>query len=134
MVRIYGPADTRDRGRHRQPSTCSTPAASSSTSGWSPPSRPAPGISLRTGCFCNPGAGEGAFDLTGGRCAGSRRWGAQTVDEYLTRLGMPTGGAVRVSLGLASNRADVDRFLAFLDGTYRDRPAVTDGLKPRLRC
>jgi hypothetical protein len=47
---------------------------------------------------------------------------------------MRTGGAVRVSLGLASNLADVDRFLDFTDSTYRDRPAATDGLKPRLRC
>lgn len=36
---------------------------------------------------------------------------------------MRTGGAVRVSLGLASNLADVDRFLDFVAGTYRDRPA-----------
>ena len=27
------------------------------------------GISVRTGCFCNPGAGEWAFGLTGGRYA-----------------------------------------------------------------
>ena len=45
-----------------------------------------------------------------------------------------TGGAVRVSLGLASNLADVERFLGFQRTTYRDRPTVTEGLKPRLRC
>jgi selenocysteine lyase/cysteine desulfurase len=45
-----------------------------------------------------------------------------------------TGGAVRVSLGIASNQADVDNFITFIEQTYRDRPAVTDGLAPRLRC
>jgi hypothetical protein len=30
--------------------------------------------------------------------------------------------------------ADVERFLDFLRVTYQDRPATTEGLKPRLRC
>jgi selenocysteine lyase/cysteine desulfurase len=74
-----------------------------------------------------------AHDLRG-RLKGSRGWGARTVDEYLVRLDLLTGGAVRVSLGIASNVADVERFLGFLRTTYRDRPAGTEGLKPRLRC
>ena len=41
---------------------------------------------------------------------------------------------MRVSLGIASNLADVERFLDFLRTTYRDRPAATEGLEPRLRC
>jgi selenocysteine lyase/cysteine desulfurase len=133
MVRIYGPADGRDRG------------GTVSLNLLDPDGRlvderlvaaesAAAGISLRTGCFCNPGAGEGAFALTGAPLRGSRRWGAGSVDEYLDRLGMRTGGAVRVSLGLASNLADVERFLDFVTDTYRDRPATADGLKPRLRC
>jgi len=92
------------------------------------------GISLRTGCFCNPGAGEGAFEITDGQLTGSAEWGTRPVDEYLDRIGLPTGGAVRVSLGLASNQADVERFLDFTERTYRDRPATAEGLAPRLRC
>ena len=133
MVRIYGPADTLERGGTIALNLLAPDGipvderlvASESA---------AAGISLRTGCFCNPGAGEGAFEITDEQLAGSTDWGTRTVDDYLDRIGLPTGGAVRVSLGIASNRADLDRFLAFVERTYRDRPAVTEGLPPRLRC
>ncbi|MBF6302849.1 aminotransferase class V-fold PLP-dependent enzyme [Nocardia amamiensis] len=93
----------------------------------------AAGLSLRTGCFCNPGAGEAAFEI--GRPALLRLFGKQiTIDDYLKALGLPTGGAVRVSLGLASNIRDVQRFIDFIDETYRNRPATVDGLPPRERC
>lgn len=104
----------------------------------------AAGISLRTGCFCNPGAGEWALGVTkrdvrgpwwlahaGG---GFLRKSISTVDDYLTMIGLETGGAVRVSLGLASNEADVEAFLDFAERTYRDRDADLAGLAPRLRC
>jgi selenocysteine lyase/cysteine desulfurase len=92
------------------------------------------GITLRTGCFCNPGAGEGAFEIGRRRLRGSRRWGVRTVDDYLAMLGLPTAGAIRVSLGLASTYGDVQRLLDFLENTYRDRRTSSDGLAPRLRC
>jgi selenocysteine lyase/cysteine desulfurase len=105
----------------------------------------AAGISLRTGCFCNPGAGEWAFGLTGAnvrgpwraRALGGQRFlreGLSTVDDYLSLIGLPTGGAVRVSLGIASTLADVDAFLDFAERTYRDRTAHLAGLPPRLSC
>jgi selenocysteine lyase/cysteine desulfurase len=94
----------------------------------------AAGISLRTGCFCNPGAGEGAFDIGRRQLRGSLRWGVRTVDDYITMMGLPTGGAIRVSLGLASTFTDVQRLLDFLDQTYRNRRADAAGLAPRLRC
>ncbi|HTU75457.1 MAG TPA: aminotransferase class V-fold PLP-dependent enzyme [Trebonia sp.] len=105
----------------------------------------AAGISLRTGCFCNPGAGEWAFGLTrkaiGGifvRRAllrrGSSRPDMTTVDGYLRVVGMTTGGAVRVSLGVASTLADVEAFLDFAERTYRDRMPDLSGLVPRMNC
>jgi selenocysteine lyase/cysteine desulfurase len=133
MVRIYGPTDVRDRGGIVSLNLLD-PQGVLIDERLVAAESAAQGISLRTGCFCNPGAGEGAFDLTRGQLKGSRGWGVQTIDEYLVRLDLLTGGAVRVSLGLASNLADVDRFLGFLRSTYRDRPAVTEGLEPRLRC
>jgi hypothetical protein len=36
-----------------------------------------------------------------------------TLDDYIRAPGLPPGGAVRASLGLASNFADIDRFLTF---------------------
>jgi selenocysteine lyase/cysteine desulfurase len=94
----------------------------------------AAGISVRTGCFCNPGAGEGAFGITRADVTGAFRRRARTVDEYVDALGLSSGGAIRASVGLASNLADVERFLSFLEATYRDRPAEAAGLAPRLRC
>ncbi len=104
----------------------------------------AAGISLRTGCFCNPGAGERAFgigrrDVRGpwwAAALGQRflRKGMSTVDDYLSLIGLPTGGAVRVSLGVASTLADVESFLDFAERTYRDRHADLAGLAPRLNC
>jgi selenocysteine lyase/cysteine desulfurase len=105
----------------------------------------AAGISLRTGCFCNPGAGEWAFGLSkkaaGGpfarRASMRRRFpraDMTTVDDYLTAIGLPTGGAVRLSLGLASTIADVESFLDFAERTYRDRKPDRSGLAPRQNC
>ncbi len=71
------------------------------------------GISIRTGCLCNPGAREVAFPIDNQAVVEGRPSGSAPVDEYLASIGMPFGGAVRVSLGLASTFADAYRFLAF---------------------
>ena len=92
------------------------------------------GLSLRTGCFCNPGAGEGAFGISPDRLHGSADWGVRTIDDYLEMIGLPHGGAVRVSFGIASNETDVRKLVGFLESAYRDRHADTAGLAPRLRC
>ncbi|MEU9337732.1 aminotransferase class V-fold PLP-dependent enzyme [Streptomyces sp. NPDC048290] len=92
------------------------------------------GISLRTGCFCNPGAGEAAFGLSEERLRAAARRGPGTLDDYLERLGLPSAGAVRVSLGVASLPRDVDTFLDFVHATYRDRLPDTAGLTPRESC
>ena len=41
------------------------------------------------------------------------------------------GGSLRASMGLASNVGDVERLVAFIESTYRDRAVGTDGLAPR---
>ena len=46
---------------------------------------------------------------------------------------MPTGGAVRVSLGLATNFADVYRFMRFAT-EFLDVTDVPDALPPRIAC
>jgi selenocysteine lyase/cysteine desulfurase len=92
------------------------------------------GISIRTGCFCNPGAAEGAFGLTMADWRRAARGQAHTVDQYLDLLGLPSGGVLRASVGLASNVDDVERFLAFVELTYRDRVVGTAGLAPRQGC
>jgi hypothetical protein len=84
-------------------------------------------ISVRTGCFCNPGAGEGAFEVTVKTLMGAISRGVSTMDGYLKVLGLPTGGAVRASLGLVSNIEDVERLVTFVEETYRDRPPERSG-------
>ncbi|MFE7129684.1 aminotransferase class V-fold PLP-dependent enzyme [Streptomyces sp. NPDC057638] len=92
-------------------------------------------ISLRTGCFCNPGAGEAAFEISRRALRRTGRDATVTsIDEYLPRLGLSSGGAVRVSLGLSSSPGDVDALLRFLAGTYRDQLPYADDLSPRLTC
>ena len=74
------------------------------------------GIALRTGCFCNPGGGEVAMGLTGTELASCFRHPAHqthlSLDDFRLCVDGKSTGAVRVSLGLASNAADVGRFLA----------------------
>jgi selenocysteine lyase/cysteine desulfurase len=76
------------------------------------------GISLRTGCFCNPGAGEVALGLTRREIEACFAAGASRMTyEDLRRCVDPhESGAVRVSLGLASNFADVFAFREYARG------------------
>jgi hypothetical protein len=58
----------------------------------------------------------------------------RTLDDYLNRLALPSGGAIRASLGLVSNVADVEALIAFLGARYADREPHAAGLIPRERC
>jgi molybdenum cofactor sulfurtransferase len=90
-------------------------------------------ISVRTGCFCNSGAGETAFSLTKDTLIGAEFDDGMILDDYIRLIGMPTGGAVRVSLGLATNFADVHRFMHFAT-EFRDVTEVPSDLPPRIAC
>jgi molybdenum cofactor sulfurtransferase len=90
-------------------------------------------ISLRTGCFCNSGAGETAFSISKDTLIGAEFADGMILDDYIRLVGMPTGGAVRASLGLATNFADVHRFMAFAT-EFRDLTDVPADLPPRLAC
>ncbi len=70
-------------------------------------------ISLRTGCFCNPGAGETALDLSEAElCSALEKDQRMTLPELMIVLDRVLG-AVRISVGIASNFADVYRFIQF---------------------
>jgi selenocysteine lyase/cysteine desulfurase len=90
-------------------------------------------LSLRTGCFCNPGAGEIAFTISRETLVGGDFGESMTLDDYVEAIGLPSGGAVRASLGLASNSADVARFAEFAR-EFTDLPGVPDDLPPRAGC
>lgn len=133
LVRLYGPTEVDRRGGTVTLNVLDTDGEIVDERAVSRDSA-ARGISLRTGCFCNPGAGEAAFSISRRLLAGAIRRTTGTIDDYLRQLGLPSGGAVRVSLGLSSSPSDVDAFLSFVAETYRDRPRPDDGLTPRERC
>lgn len=87
-------------------------------------------ISLRTGCFCNPGAGEAAEGLTEDDMRSAAASGIEMTLprflQFMQRRGGKSAGAIRASLGLASNTRDVDRFVAFLE-SLRDQSRLAIG-------
>ena len=87
-------------------------------------------ISLRTGCFCNPGAGETAEGLTEADVRAALEADADmNLPRFLQVVTYRSGksaGAIRVSLGLVSNFADVYRFMQFAE-SLRDQTRMTIG-------
>ncbi|MGK2856895.1 MAG: aminotransferase class V-fold PLP-dependent enzyme [Thermoanaerobaculia bacterium] len=73
------------------------------------------GISIRTGCFCNPGAAEAALMLDGDKIEAclDHLGPAALQHDFRSCLGAATG-AVRVSLGWGSTFTDLCRLLDFL--------------------
>jgi selenocysteine lyase/cysteine desulfurase len=73
------------------------------------------GISLRTGCFCNPGAGELALGLAKEELVNcfSSNEKCMTLEDFRLCLAGKGTGAVRISLGVASNFVDVFAFVDF---------------------
>jgi len=79
-------------------------------------------ISLRGGCFCNPGASEIAFGLQEGtisRCL-DQLGGDFSVERFATCT-RQTVGAVRVSFGAANHEADVMRVVYMLERVAASR-------------
>ncbi|MGK0391376.1 MAG: molybdenum cofactor sulfurtransferase [Maribacter sp.] len=73
-------------------------------------------ISLRTGCFCNPGIDEIHSCVTAGETAEYfDNFGTGSFKEIVAFMGK-LRGAVRISVGIASNFNDVTAFLAFAEG------------------
>ena len=83
-------------------------------------------ISLRTGCFCNPGAGEIAHGLTEAELAPAfadqERMTFEQFLEALERDGDKSAGSVRVSLGIVSTFDDAFAFTDFAR-SFLDQPA-----------
>ena len=122
IVRIYGPLDATDRGGtialnlydagghfidHRVVERRANQA----------------GISLRTGCFCNPGGGEVALGLSATELSACfvRSPDRLAIDEFRRCIDDKSTGAVRVSLGIVSTFGDVHRFVEFVAGFADER-------------
>ena len=72
-------------------------------------------IALRVGCFCNPGVGEVALGLTEEELVRCFRDADGRMDrsDLMRCMDAESGGAVRISLGLASTFADAYAFTTF---------------------
>ncbi len=74
-------------------------------------------ISLRTGCFCNPGAGEVALGISRAELDvcfnGPGHQDRLTIDDFRLCIDGKSSGAVRISVGMVSNFADIQTFLQF---------------------
>jgi selenocysteine lyase/cysteine desulfurase len=88
------------------------------------------GISIRTGCFCNPGAGEASEGLTeediAAALAENRDMTLPRFLQFITHRDGKSAGAIRVSFGIASNFNDANRFLQFAAG-LRNQTRLTIG-------
>jgi selenocysteine lyase/cysteine desulfurase len=87
-------------------------------------------ISLRGGCFCNPGASEAAFGIdasASARCMDALGPGVFNPERFSACMGGAPVGAVRASLGLPTIDADLTRLVSFLDH-LREEPEHDAGL------
>lgn len=114
LVRLYGPHSPSARGgvvtfnvldRQGRPLPCAAVEQAAAVAG----------IAVRSGCFCNPGAAERAFGSSGlAHCLD--RIGADFTPQRLADCTGREAGAVRASLGLANDAADVARLAALVGG------------------
>ncbi len=76
-------------------------------------------ISLRTGCFCNPGAGELALGISRVEldvCFHQpQHENRLSLDDFRLCIDGKSSGAVRISIGMISNFEDVQAFLNFAE-------------------
>jgi selenocysteine lyase/cysteine desulfurase len=81
-------------------------------------------ISLRAGCHCNPGAREIALGFTKEILAPCfQDKDRLTFEQFLHVIAGKTTGALRASVGLATNFADVYKYVQFVR-TFIDRPVA----------
>jgi selenocysteine lyase/cysteine desulfurase len=116
LVRIYGPRRLDARGGAVSFNVLDASGRPLSHSIVEAAAREA-GISVRGGCFCNPGAAEAAFGVEPERL---KRCLTMLDGEFTpARLSSCAGtevGAIRASAGLANNDDDIARLLELLVG------------------
>src|SRR5262249_29235796 len=135
MTRIYGPADAGDRGGTVAFNLLDPGGRVVDARVVARGTAPA-GVSIPPRCVCNPGAIEGAFQLTTLDWRRALRGRARTMDQYLGLLGLPSGGALRIGgTGLQRRRRRAVRDICGADlrrsrGRYW-RPGTKAGLLSR---
>ena len=127
LVRIYGPAGTDRRGATIAMNFFD-PAGVLIDSVRVERRANRAGISLRSGCHCNPGVREVALGFSAQEMAAAfKDKDRLRYQEFLQVIDGKTTGAARASLGLATTFADVYRFWDFAAG-FRDIPSGALGV------
>jgi selenocysteine lyase/cysteine desulfurase len=109
LVRIYGPRDRSACGSAVAFNVCDRSGTPIPYSLVETRARRA-NVSLRGGCFCNPGASEAAFALDPTWIAAClANLGADFTPERFAECTNTAVGAVRASIGLANNADDIHR-------------------------
>jgi len=121
VARIYGPIDMKARGGtlalnvyDSQTTPIDHRQVEEKANAWR--------ISLRTGCFCNPGAGELAMGLERDEIVGclAQSGNRMTVDQFQQCIDDKSTGAVRISFGIASTFGDALTVLRFFQEFRED--------------
>ncbi len=122
VVRIYGPAGTDRRGATIAMNFFD-PAGVLIDSVRAERRANRAGISLRSGCHCNPGVREVALGYSAQDMAAAfKDKDRLRYQEFLHVIDGKTTGAARASIGLVTTFADVYRFWEFAAG-FRDIPS-----------
>jgi selenocysteine lyase/cysteine desulfurase len=114
LVQVYGPVDTQQRG-----GTITfnfyDPNGHFIDHRWVEQRANQANISLRTGCFCNPGGGELALGISAEELTAcfSPLKERLTIDEFRRCIDAKSSGAVRISVGLVSTFEDIYRLVQF---------------------
>jgi selenocysteine lyase/cysteine desulfurase len=123
LIRIYGPASIEGRGATVAFNLLDTDGSTTPYQRVEARAGEA-GVAIRGGCFCNPGAAERAFDFRRfdlARSLDELRHGF-TPERLRTCLGgQATVGALRVSIGLPTIEADLDRAFDVLESFAESR-------------
>ena len=116
LLRIYGPRRSEARGGAVSFNVLDTNGCALPYAAIESAARDA-GISVRGGCFCNPGAAEAAFGVEPARLKQCLALlGSEFTSERFSACAGTEAGAIRASVGLANNDADVGRLLRLLAG------------------
>ena len=126
VVRIYGPAGTDRRGATIAMNFFD-PSGMLIDSVRAERRANRAGISLRSGCHCNPGVREVALGFSAAEMAAAfQDKDRLRYEDFLHVIDGKTTGAARASLGLVTTFADVYQFWQFAD-RFRDLPSDTIG-------
>lgn len=130
LARVYGPVNTHMRGG-TVTLNLYDPDGHFIDHWWVEQCANQANISLRTGCFCNPGGGELALGISAEELTTCfvRSQERLTIDDFRRCIDAKSTGAVRVSVGLATTFEDIYRFIRFAQSFVNENAQAIQSVK-----